>query len=255
MFESIKLQMRVIAALAIREMQNENSKLEMGLAWAFIEVLLYVGFLSMLRVFIKAFMPPDMPPFTFLVLGMLAWQTFSKTYKTLETLLSRSKKLLTLPVVTPLDVALAKAVQLLCTYSIVFVSLSSITSYLEGVGMPRFPLGIILLFLSAWLMGVGFGLFMIPVQRMFPPARWLMQPFTRAMFWTSGLYFVITSIPVQFWAYMTWNPMLHVNELIRTYWFSNYNTPVGSPAYVICWITVLLALGLSMERFIRRVPA
>lgn len=255
MFEAIKSQVRVVGALAIREMQNENTKLEMGLAWAFIEVLLYVGFLSMLRVFIKAFMPPSMPPFTFLVLGMVTWQTFMRTFKTLETLLSRAKKLLTLPIVTPLDVALAKAVQLFCTYSIVFVSLTAITSYFEGVGMPRFPLGVILLFLASWTLGVGFGLFMIPVQRMFPPARWLLQPFTRAMFWTSGLYFVITSIPVQFWPYMTWNPMLHVNELMRTYWFANYNTPVGSPAYVVCWIVVMLVLGLSMERFIRRVPA
>jgi capsular polysaccharide transport system permease protein len=255
MFESIKLQVRVIAALAIRDMQNENSKMEMGLAWAFVDVLVYVAFLSALRLVIKVFAPPGMPPFTFLVLGILLWQTFYRTYKGVETLLASRKKLLTLPVVTSLDVTLAKAVQLLCVYSIVFVTLSSLASFYEGVGMPRFPLGAILLFLSAWIMGTGFGLFMIPVQRMFPPARYLMQPLTRAMFWTSGLYFVITSVPPSVWPYLTWNPMLHVNELMRAYWFGTYHSPIASPAYIFCCVLGLVAMGLSMERFIRRVPA
>jgi ABC-type polysaccharide/polyol phosphate export permease len=53
---------------------------------------------------------------------------------------------------------------------------------------------------------------------------------------------------------MTWNPILHINELMKTYWFQNYNTPIGSPAYVMAWILGLGFVGLSLERFIRRVP-
>jgi capsular polysaccharide transport system permease protein len=137
----------------------------------------------------------------------------------------------------------------------IFLVLASVCSYAEGAGAPRFPIGVILIFLSSWLLGLSFGLAQVPLYRMFPPVKWLWKPVKRLWFWTSGLYFVITSMPATLWPYMTWNPILHMNELMRTYWFHTYNTPIGSPAYVAMWVLGLGLLGLSLERFIRRVPA
>jgi capsular polysaccharide transport system permease protein len=255
MFEAIKSQVRVIAALTLRDMQNQNNNLVGGFAWAIIDVLLYVGAMSLIRVFIKAFMPPGMPPFTFLVLGIIPWQTFDHTMKTIENIVRRNGQLLSLPIVTPLDIAVSAALDKLCTYGIIFAGLMLLCMALEGGGPPRFPLGVILIFLASWVMGLSFGLVMVPLYRMFPPTKWLWKPFKRAWFWTSGLYFVITSMPANLWPYMTWNPILHINELMRTYWFQNYNTPIGSPTYVVLWLMGLVLFGLSLERFIRRVPA
>jgi capsular polysaccharide transport system permease protein len=255
MFESIRAQVRVVIALTIRDMQNQNNGFEGGFAWAFIDVLLYVGAMSIIRVFVKAFMPPGLPPFTFLVLGIMPWQAFDKTMKAVETIVKKNRKLLSLPIVTPLDVILATALDRLCTYGIIFLGLMCICSYYENVGEPRFPMGVILIFLASWAMGLSFGLIQVPLYRMFPPAKWLWQPIKKAWFWTSGLYFVITSMPSTLWPYMTWNPILHINELIRTYWFHNYNTPIGSVPYVAVWLVGVTVLGLALERFIRRVPA
>ncbi|MGA9794668.1 MAG: ABC transporter permease [Rhizomicrobium sp.] len=255
MFESIKSQVRIIIALTIRDMQNQNKGLSGGLAWAIIDVLLYVGAMSLIRVFIKAFMPPGMPPFTFLVLGIVPWQTFSATMKVGESAIQKNRKLLSLPVVTPLDVVLASALDQLCTYGIVFAGLMLVCSYFESVPPPRFPIGVILIFLASWFLGLTFGLMLAPLYRMFQPAKWLWKPVKKSFFWTSGLYFVITSMPANLWPLMTWNPILHINELMRTYWFTTYNTPIGSPAYIIVWVLGLGVLGLSLERFIRRVPA
>jgi capsular polysaccharide transport system permease protein len=255
MLEAVGSQIRVISALAIREIQNQNNKLEVGLAWAFVEVLLYVAVISLVRVVLRAFMPPNMPPLTFLITGILPWQTFLHTMKSVQSAATKNKNLLSLPIITPLDLVLASAVKELCVYSIVFFALALTSSYYEGVGFPRFPLGIILLYLAAWLMGIGYGLICVPALRMFPPAKWLLTPLLRVGFWTSGLYFVMATLPTTTWPYMTWNPMLHVNELMRTYWFTTYNTPVGSPAYIIECLCGMLLLGLMLERYIRRVPA
>jgi capsular polysaccharide transport system permease protein len=254
MFESIRSQVRIIVALTIRDMQNQSNNLVGGFAWAIVDVLLYVAAMSLIRVFIKAFMPPGMPPFTFLVLGILPWQTFDHTMKTVETIVRKNSKLLSLPIVTPLDIILACALDKLCIYGLIFTGLISISSYFEGVGAPRFPMGIILVFLASWVLGISLGLVITPLYRMFPPAKSLWKPIKRTWFWTSGLYFAITSIPPNLWVYMTWNPILHVNELMRTYWFQNYNSPIASPSYIVAWILGLGFLGLSLERFIRRVP-
>jgi hypothetical protein len=42
--------------------------------------------------------------------------------------------------------------------------------------------------------------------------------------------------------------------MMRDAWFVTYTSPVASPAYVMEWILGLLLLGLSLERFVRRVP-
>lgn len=254
MIESVRSQFAIIAALAIREMQNQNSKMQLGFAWAVIEVLIYVAVISILRVFINAFMPPNMPPLTFLILGILPWLVFMHTYKGIETIITRNKRLLIIPIVTPLDIVFAKALQTLTLYGGVFLGLVTFSAILEKAGAPRFPLGIVLMFLSAWFFGLSFGLVLIPLHRMFPPTKWLLQPIVRIGVLTSGLYFVVTSIPPSGWPYLTWNPMLHVIELMRTDWFATYNSPVAQPAYILECLAGLLLLGLSLERIIRRVP-
>ena len=255
MFETIKAQARIISALAIREMQNQNAQMELGFVWALVEVLIYVAVISVVRLVIKLFMPPGMPPFTFMILGILPWQTFMHTYKGVEKIITRNKKLLVFPIVTPLDIVFAKALQVLCTYGVVFLGLMLLASYMENSGNPRFPMGILFLYLASWLMGLSFGLFMIPLHRMFPPIKWMMSPIPRVGMLTSGLYFVVTSIPEQFWPYMTWNPMLHVDELMRECWFTTYTSPVASPLYIVECLGGMTLFGLLLERFIRRVPA
>ncbi len=74
------------------------------------------------------------------------------------------------------------------------------------------------------------------------------------MFYTSGAFFVITTLPPGAWPYLDWNPLLHIDELMRVYWFTTYNSPVASPSYLVFCLMGLLVLGLSLERFIRRVP-
>src|ERR1700733_12138166 len=100
-------QMRVIGALAIRGMQTQNAKFELGFAWALVEVLMYFAVISMVRVFIRAFMPPNMPPFTFLVLGVLPWITFMHTVNATHSVIAQERKLLVLPLITPLDLVIA----------------------------------------------------------------------------------------------------------------------------------------------------
>jgi capsular polysaccharide transport system permease protein len=255
MLELVRSQVNVVSALTIREMQNQNTKMQSGLGWALVEVLLYVGAISVIRVFIKAFMPPGMPPFTFLILGVMSYQIFGNTHKAIERVIGKNKKLLTLPVVTPLDLFFAAAIQQLCLCGIVFLGLISLSSYVENVGAPRFPMGVVLIFLSSWVMGIAFGLCFVPLLRIFPPSKYLFSPLKKAIFWTSGLYFVVTSMPPTLWPYLTWNPLLHICELMRTYWFETYNTPVGSPSYIFEVVGTMLVIGLSLERFIRRVPA
>jgi capsular polysaccharide transport system permease protein len=248
--------LRVVKALTVREMQSSNSSYVYGYAWALAEVCISVTALTVLKVFIHALSPPDMPPVLFILLGAIPWFTFHHTASGMFLIVSQRKKMLLLPQVTPIDLMLAKAITVLCTYgSIFFVALIG-SDYFEHGGLPRSMAGLVLIYLLSWILGIAFGMIIMPLARVFPPTLKLLAVVWRFGLIGSGVYFTITSIPALYWGYLTWNPMLHVSELMRTYWFNSYQTPVGKPIYVLACTFGLLIFGLLLERYVRlRVPA
>jgi capsular polysaccharide transport system permease protein len=113
---------------------------------------------------------------------------------------------------------------------------------------------VVLVLLAMWAMGVGFGFVVGAARRVFPPIRQFVSYYTLTNRMVGGMLFVITQIPSVLWPWFTWNPVLHCSEMMRDAWFVTYTSPVASPAYVMEWILGLLLLGLSLERFVRRVP-
>ena len=256
MYRSWKNQLRVLTALTIREIQAQNSSLDYGYAWALIDVLISLGAITVLKVFIRALSPQGMPPILFLVTGILPWLTFSSTAQAVEGSIKRNMRLLGLPSVTPLDLVFAKSLQILCTYGSVFFVVAIAVSYLEHAGMPRSVPGVILIYIYSWVLGIAYGLCTMPLTRVYPPAAKALGVIWRFGLLMSGVFFVITMFPEWSWVYLAWNPMIHVEELMRTYWFSAYQTPIGSPTYLAEALGTLTILGLSLERYIRRrVPA
>jgi capsular polysaccharide transport system permease protein len=245
-----------VKALTVREMQASNASYVYGYAWALVEVCISMAALTVLKVFIKALSPPAMPPVLFLLLGAIPWFTFHNTATGMLQIVTQRKKLLQLPHVTPMDLMLSKATLVLCTYgSVFFVALVG-ADFFEGGEVPRSAAGLVIVYLMSWLAGMGFGMSLMPLVRIFPPGIKLLAVIWRFGLILSGVYFTITSLPSNYWGYLTWNPMLHVSELMRTYWFTSYQTPVGNPFYVAICAFGLLILGLLMERYVRlRLPA
>lgn len=243
-------------ALTVREMQASNSSYVYGYAWAIAEVIISLTALTVLKVFIHVLSPPAMPPVLFLLTGAVPWFTFHNTASGMFQVVSQRRKLLLLPHVTPLDIMLAKAMSVLCTYGSVFFVGLVMADYFEGGMIPRSTAGLVLIYLLSWVMGMGFGLCLMPLIRIFPPGLKLLSIIWRFGLILSGVYFTISTIPSNYWVYLTWNPMLHVSELMRTYWFETYQTPIGNPFYVAVCAMSLMTFGLLLERYVRyRVPA
>jgi capsular polysaccharide transport system permease protein len=88
----------------------------------------------------------------------------------------------------------------------------------------------------------------------FPPIKQFVGYYNLVNRMAGGMLFVITMFPSTYWPYFTWNPVLHCSEMIRDAWFTAYTSPVASPLYVFYWLIGLLLLGLSLERYQRRMP-
>ena len=252
MFKLIKTQLRVVHALALREIQSQQASLAYGYGWVIFDAFLAFGMLMFLKLAIKGFSRPGIPPFTFIVSGLIPWMLFQATYSAPPGAIAKGKNLLQLPMVTELDLVLAASLRIFCTYTILFVVLAIVAAYYDGVPFPRFPLGIALLFFNMTLMGIAFGLILMVVNRLYPAASKFTGIPLRFSMIVSGVIFPLSVFPPTVWPYLTWNPLLNVEELLRVYWFSNYQTPVVSAAYVAECLAGMLFFGLLVERYARR---
>jgi capsular polysaccharide transport system permease protein len=248
----INTQIRVIHALALREIQSQQAKLAYGFGWVFFDAFLAFAAMMIIKFAIRGFNRPGVPPVTFLVSGLIPWMMFQTTYHAPGGAIQKGKRLLELPMVTELDLVLASALRIFLVYTILFILLGVIAAIVDGIAPPRFPLGIALLFFFMSLMGIAFGFVLMALSRLYSPAGKFVGFFLRFAMIISGVVFQLTMFPPTIWPYLLWNPLLHVEELLRIYWFSNYQTPGISPLYVAESLLGMAFLGLLLERYMRR---
>jgi capsular polysaccharide transport system permease protein len=248
----INTQIRVIHALALREIQLQQAKLAYGFGWVFFDAFLGFASLMIMKFAIRGFNRPGVPPVTFLVSGLIPWMMFSTTYHAPGSAIQRGKRLLELPMVTELDLVLASALRIFLVYTILFILLGVIGAIADGIAPPRFPLGIALLFFFMSLMGIAFGFVLMALSRLYSPAGKFIGFFLRFAMIFSGVVFQLTMFPPTVWPYLLWNPLLHAEELLRIYWFANYQTPGISPLYVAECLLGMVFFGLLLERYMRR---
>lgn len=248
----IRTQFRVVSALTIREIQSQQVSLVYGYGWVLFDALLSFAGLLIIKLAIRGFNTPGLPPITFLISGLVPWLMFHATYAAPDGVIKRNKRMLLLPMVTELDLILAASIRIFVTFSVLFVALATVAAFYEHTSFPRFPLGIFLLFVCMSLMGISFGIFLMILTRLYAPAAKFTSFFLRFAMIISGVIFQITAFPESIWPYLTWNPMLHIEELLRTYWFYNYHSPVGSPTFVVESLIAMTVLGLLLERYARR---
>ena len=71
MLAELRTQFNVIVALAIRELQGLQKQYNYGFAWALLEPIMFIGIIRVMKSFLKGLTPPDMPPTTFIVIGII----------------------------------------------------------------------------------------------------------------------------------------------------------------------------------------
>ncbi|HEY1614796.1 MAG TPA: ABC transporter permease [Rhizomicrobium sp.] len=252
LLDQLKVQIRVVRALAVREFQTQQSNLEYGYGWVIFDMILGMAGLLILRLAIKGFNRPGLPPMTFIISGIVPWSMFGQMYGVPISAVQRNQRLLSLPGVTPLDLVIASSLRILGTFALLYVVLMSASCLYEGVPPPRFTFGIVLLFLSFWIFGLSLGFMLMALQKLYTPASKFTSFFLRFSTFFSGVIFIVTLFPGYIWPYLTWNPMLHVEELLHTYWFRAYTTPIGKPSYVIECMVIMAFFGLLLERYCRK---
>lgn len=246
-------QIEVVEALVLRETRTRFGAHQLGYFWAIVEPALWVATFYGIYAMLGRAAPPGMDLISFLLTGLIPFSLFNKIIQQVSESINGNKALLFYPQVRPVDIAISRAVLEVMTYTSVFtVFIGSHALFTQEAPAVEDALMVIVGFALAAALGFALGLVFCALGVLTKLADRVRGPLLRPLFWCSGVFFTANDLPTNARDVLLYNPLLHVLELIRDGWFSAYHTRHVDIGYVMFWLLGLLALGLMLERAVRR---
>lgn len=251
--EALETQCRVIHALILRETMSRYGVQKIGFLWALLEpvfmVTLIVGFMSMMR----SDNPGGMPLVPFMITGFIPFFMFRNTMNQLKTAISSSRSLLGYPQVTTFDVIIARVILEGGVLMLVFAFVLTMAHLFGYHFRIENPLGVLGVCLALMALGSGLGFVFAVVTPIIPSVGQVSSLlFGRPLLVTSGLFFTASSIPDPYRTWLLYNPIFNLLELMRSYFFYEFESAYASWTYAGSWVFGTLAFGMLTHQALRR---
>ncbi|WP_043768038.1 ABC transporter permease [Algiphilus aromaticivorans] len=236
-------------AFLLREMKNQFGQSRLGYFWAVAEPGAVVAILTTLHAFIRGNHATlyGENPVVFFVFGAVPYFLFMNSVTNAQGVCSSHKGLFNYRQVKPIDVILARCLIEALTMTGVGI-LFLVGWWWIGKDLELdSALGLAAAMFALFLLGTSTGLAFEVFGTIFPDMKRIFGVIMRPMFFISGLFFTIDMIPVEYRAYLVWNPVLHGVDFARDAVLVGYTSP-GSVVYLVGTIAVLLFVSLSAYR-------
>ncbi|BCW88378.1 Polysialic acid transport protein KpsM [Alphaproteobacteria bacterium SO-S41] len=243
-------QARVIGALVVRDLRT---RIQGGYAGYLVAILWPMAhFGIVLTIYLLVARPPSFG--TNLILwiasGALPFIAFVYPVRLVPMAIMESSALLSFPTVKSIDIFIARSiVEFLTSFTIFVVLGAMILVILPDVKVYNLGLIFFSIF-EAISLGICFGAFGFAAVRVWPKLIVLINLQTILVWATMGIFFIPDSVPEPFRTYISFNPVLHAAERMRTGIYSNYQSMTLSDLYVFGFCGVFLLLGLFIDRFV-----
>jgi capsular polysaccharide transport system permease protein len=245
-------QLRVIKALVLRDFVARYGNSRLGFVWFVIQPILYMVTLLLVFTVRDRLAPPNIPLLIFLMTGFPVYHVFAGMWSQMSGGSNAGDPLLMFPQITQMDLLIAKAVLEFASQFVAMVFITIAFVVIGGMELPADPWAVILCYWAAQLLGLGLGLNIGALRRLFPTIETWTSPVRRLGGFVSGVIHVAAAMPLFLLPYFSWNPVFKTIEMARQSWYPTYQTPIWDPWYVVWCIIGLLAAGLVLERGTRR---
>lgn len=229
-------------ALLVRELNSRSQRTVAGYAWLVAEPLLHM--LVLMAIFGQhAHLIAGSVEFpVFALIGLLSYRVFRQTVDRLTTLMDSYASVMVYPQILPADLVAARFAYESLLSGALALAFGSILLlvYPETLTFPR-PW----LFLAAvgllLALSLGLGVLSFVLRRVAPAASKVIVSATRDLYFVSGVFFSLNSLP--YWAsdILQWNPLVQALELIREGAIQGYESPASLGYLGLCALTALAA--------------
>lgn len=245
---SLKIQLRVIVALLMREAITRYGRHNIGFMWLFIEPMLFTTGVTLLWTLTRNTHGSRLPIIAFAVTGyssVLLWRNaVSRCVKAIEP----NTSLLYHRNVKVLDLFLARAFLEILGASMSLITLMLVLIYFGWMELPVD----VLMMIAAWFLLAWFAISLAMIvgaltdkseaaARAWTTVSYLMFPF-------SGAVFMVDWLPKAAQDIVLWFPMVHATEMLRHGYFGGVMRTYEDPAYMIVVNLIMSLIGLSLVR-------
>ena len=252
LWESFKIQRRVVGALLMREILDRWGRHNIGFLWMFAEPMVFTLGVTALWTLAGIAHSTSISPAGFAITGyssILLWRNMPgrlvKAVQSNHTLMHHRN-------IKVMDIFSARLILEGMGATMSFTILSLIFSFFGLLTLPEDPLKVVLGWvLLAWLGGslaISIGALCERsevVHIIWHPAAYLLIPL-------SGAAFTVSALPKSFQKAVLYIPMVHGVEMIREGFFGSSFQAHYSIPYMIGWCLILTFIGLGQMTIISR---
>jgi capsular polysaccharide transport system permease protein len=243
----LRVQIRVIWALILKEVRSQHKEEALGYVWAIIEPLIQMlGWLLFLSVF-RQNAPIGSSPIMFLATGMLPIKAFMSISQAMTQAVQRNKQLMGYPIVRPHDTIIAQFILETATDILVMTIIFVVLISTHLADPPHDILQVMEAMVLVIALAFSFGFFSVYIEQVVPIFEKINRLILRLLYFLSGIFFIPDMTPEPLRSYILYNPLAHGVDLFRSAYYSSFESRLPMPSYMIVCAVCLLLVGLMLS--------
>jgi capsular polysaccharide transport system permease protein len=253
---NLRVMWRVVFGLMLRESRTRYGTSDLGYLWALIDPAIQMAVFWIIFTLLGRAIPVPTSLPVFLITGILPYFFWRNCTGRGASAASANLPLLTYPQVKVFDVVVSRV--LLDTATTVVVTAIFVVALRFITGQPfvswvRVPIvlvgGIVALFYFSFCSAVLSS----SLARIWHAWPQVFSYTSRPLYFTSGIFFTLQSLPSNFKALAAYNPIAHILEWIRTGAIPGFISDLYSPLFIYSFATIMLFIGLVIDWVLRMI--
>lgn len=240
----------VIFALVLREAKGRFSVNRLGAFWVIFEPLIHVLAVMFILTIVRGRHLPGMEFPVFLISGVVPFLLFKNIALRGMEAVNANRGLFSYRQIKPFDAIIARAIVefslMISVYGIVLFGLGFWGGFDVAIHEPLHWIGIFLIGLG---FSIGLALIFCVIAEAMPESRTFIRLLFMPMYIISGVIMPIWVFPPKLLNWVTWNPFLHIIDLLREAQFQHYpDTPQISFSFAIGISIATMFVGMFLYR-------
>jgi len=239
-----------IGTLIRRERATKFSGGVVGYLWAYLTPAVFIALIVVSFKILHRSSPIYTSTELFVATGILPYVLFRQTITSMARTVIANRYIVYFQPVSITELFLAAALLELLNLIVTVVLIFSLIMIFFGGASPADPLGVIIGFVMAWAVGVGFGRFAAALGQWSDTFARMAPLILRPMFWISGIFYTATELPGSAIEILWYNPLFHAIELVREGFFLGYKSQISSIWYPATFALIFYLMSLVVERYV-----
>ena len=249
---ALNVQVRVVVAIMLREIQTRFGEFKAGYIWAILEPLVHTLSFAFIISFFSHSAPLGEHVHIFVATAVVPFFFWREVISRTESAVRANAALMYFPIVKPIDAIIARFILEFMTWTIISTIVVGVLILLGFADAPQSVLGCLTVLFILSIHGLGIGLLNYAISNYSHMWEKVFHVCLRPVYLASGIMFLPERLPTdaQYWLWFL--PTAHLFDWIREYYFEGYTSTFLSKPYVLISALVMIGIGLLLERMQRR---